>query len=162
MNLHLYDGTNRQYQHTDIQRDDGLAIVSKLLDLTTETCLANIFYDLSFYSGGMGTIDRLAITASIDLNIWADLTRVLAAKTPEEATEDPDWCEDFWWLIADEQESGLPRLASVRFINSKRYPFQAECHPKSHIFFENGSNVNDWIAIWGDDRQLNYLLYSQG
>jgi hypothetical protein len=162
MNLHPYDGTNRRYHHTDIQRDDGLGIVSKLLRLTTETVPVDTFYDLSFYSGGMGIIDRLAITVSIDLNMWVDLVGTLSAKTPEEASEDPDWHEDFLWLITDEEELVVPRFASMQFINSKRHPFQAECHLTSHIFFENDSNVNDWIALWGDDYQLNYLCYSQG
>lgn len=45
---------------------------------------------------------------------------------------------------------------------SSRREFQAECVPSSLILFGHESDVNDWVALWGDDTRLNYLGYSQG
>jgi hypothetical protein len=93
--------------------------------------------------------------------MWANIVGALHAQTPEEAREDIDWMEDLLWLLTDEEESIDLRLAATRFLDRQRYPFQAKCHPTSHIFFEYDSNVNYWLLLWGDDTELNYLLYEQ-
>lgn len=162
MNLYSYDNTERHYHHTDLQKDEGLEIVSRLLYLTIETLPADVLYDLSFYSGGIGILDRLAIKLTVNPKMWMDIVAALRGQTPEKAKEDIDWIEDLLWLLTDEEESVDLRLAAVLFIEGQRYPFQAKCHPTSHIFFEHESNVNHWLVLWGDDMQLNYLLYDQG
>ena len=60
------------------------------------------------------------------------------------------------------EKSAPPRAAAVDFINGERYAFQAECLPTSRIFFADESDVNYWVALWGDDARLNYLGYEQG
>jgi hypothetical protein len=66
MNLHPYDGVERRYRHTDAERDTGLAIVARLLRLPHISSSQVVGYDLSFYSGGIGVLDKLAITLQAD------------------------------------------------------------------------------------------------
>lgn len=162
MELHPYDGRERRFCHTDVSPTAGLVIVARVLHLNELPSQHGVFYDLSFYSGGMGIFDHLAITLPADTNLWKSVTVALRAKTPEEACQDEGWAEDLLWLINDDDEPILPHEATVRFINSKRQAFQSKCVPTSWLYFEEESNINDWTVLWGDDTQLNYLGYSQG
>jgi hypothetical protein len=162
MNLHPYDGVERRFRHTDTEHEAGLAIVARLLGLPTLPPSHVILYDLSFYSGGIGVLDKLAITLRADQSIWASVSAALAARTPEQALHDPEWADDLAWLLFDdEQPAELGELAA-RFINQERRAFQTECHPASQILLAEGSGVNWWLALWGDDATLNYLSYDQG
>jgi hypothetical protein len=162
MNLHPYDGLERHFRHTDAEQRDGLAAVAHLLHLAESPNPTGLLYDLSFYSGGIGVLDHLAIALPANPMMWANVITELNAATPEEATADDAWVEDLMWLLTSGNGSDLPRIAAVQFINGNRRAFQAPCDLTSRIVFECGSNVNDWSALWGDDFLLNYLGYSQG
>jgi hypothetical protein len=62
MNLHPYDNIERRYRHTDIPNAEGLAVAARLLQLPEPLSGDEVFYDLSFFSGGIGVLDRLAIS----------------------------------------------------------------------------------------------------
>jgi hypothetical protein len=66
------------------------------------------------------------------------------------------------WLLTNQEEPFQIRESAVQFINRERSEFQAECHLMNRIFFADGSGVNSWVALWGDDMTLNYRGYDQG
>ncbi|MGL6077053.1 MAG: hypothetical protein ACRC8S_23090 [Fimbriiglobus sp.] len=161
VDLHPYDNVERRFHHTDCKQDLGREVVAQVLRLP-EPPAGELLYDLSFFSGGTGVFDRLAITITADASLWLRLTSSLHARTLEEAEADMPWAGELIWLFTLEEEAAPLRPAAVRFINQHRREFQAECVPSSRILFGSDSNVNDWTALWGDDTQLNILGYSQG
>jgi hypothetical protein len=161
MELHPYDNVERRFRHTDPARDDGRAAVARVLRIPAPPT-GELLYDLSFFSGGIGVLDHLAITLPADPALWSNVTGSMHGRTPEEAAADRSWTGDLIWLLTAEEEEVPLRPAAVRFINQHRREFQAECVPSSRILFGHQSDVNDWIALWGDDTRLNYLGYSQG
>ena len=162
MELHQYDGVNRRFRHTDSDRETGLAIVAQLLYLPIPPSDDGVLYELSFSSGGMGILDTLAITLPADRTLWANLITAVGAKTPEDAITDLGWADDLVWLLSNEQEPLALREAAVQFINRTRCTFQAVCDTTHRILFADGSNVNTWSVLWGDDTRLNYCGYDQG
>jgi hypothetical protein len=161
MDLHPYDNVERRFRHTDPALNEGRGVVGRVLRLP-EPPAGELFYDLSFFSGGIGVLDHLAITLPADPALWSSVANSLRGRTPEEAGEDRSWAGDLTWLLTGEEEDVPIRPAAVRFINQHRREFQAECAPSSRILFGHESDVNDWVAVWGDDTRLNYLGYSQG
>jgi hypothetical protein len=93
MDLHPYDGVERRFRHTDAEREMGLAIVAQLLRLPRIPSNHVLLYDLSFYSGGIGALDNLAITLQPDQATWASIAEALRAKTPEQASQDARWAD---------------------------------------------------------------------
>jgi hypothetical protein len=162
MVLHPYDGVDRRFRHTDAERETGLAIVAQLLRLPQLSPSHAVRYDLSFYSGGMGILDNLAITLQADRLIWASVAEALHAKTPEQASQDADWAGELIWLFNGEEESVQLRESAAQFINRERGAFQSECHAADCILLADGSGVNWWLTLWGDDMTLNYRSYDQG
>lgn len=163
MDLHPYDGKERRFRHTDPDPSEGLVVVATLLGLQHPPSGRGLRYDLSFFSGGIGVLDRLAITMQATRAQWAAAARHLAARGPADLAADPEHGEDFRWLVQgslDAQEE--VRAASVRFIDEERARFQRACLPADTILFGAGSNVNDWCVIWGRRAALHYLGYSQG
>jgi hypothetical protein len=162
MSLHPYDGKERRFRHTYAETKAGLAIVAQLLGLSNDASISGALYDLSFFSGGLGIIDQLAITVQADQSIWTCVTAKHQAQTLEQASQNADWVDELVWLLTDE-ETPLPLCESaVQFINSERHEFQAECFPTHRLLFADGSGVNWWIAFWGDETTLNFLGYDQG
>jgi hypothetical protein len=161
MDLHPYDDVNRQFHHHDRDRAMGLAIITKRLGLPTISLMSDALYDLSFYSGGMGIIDNLAITIPADREKWTIIVQALNAKSPEDAVIDPKWADDFLWLVTDDEAPLSPRESAVNFINEHRSEFQLVCCSTDHIFFQYDSSVNSWVALWGSNEQVNYLGYDQ-
>jgi hypothetical protein len=161
VDLHPYDNVERRFRHTDPSQDDGRVVVARVLRLL-EPPTGDLLYDLSFFSGGIGVLDYLAIVVPANPALWSSVTSSLRGRTPEEAVLDGSWAADLIWLLTGEEEDVPIRPATVHFINQHRREFQAECVPSSRILFGYESNVNDWLALWGDDTRLNYLGYSQG
>jgi len=162
MDLHPYDGVERRFHHADADRAAGLSVVARVLHLPAPPPPDGVFYDLSFYSGGIGVLDNLAITLPADPATWASVAAAIGAKSPEEANRDADCAAELAWLLTGEEMPAAPREAAVRFIERERGEFQSECLTTSRILFADGSGVNYWEALWGDDVTLNYLRYDQG
>jgi hypothetical protein len=163
MNLHPYDGVDRRFRHTDADTPMGLDIVARLLGLPRTPSSEGLLYDLSFYSGGIGIFDNLAIAIPADLGLWNGVIDALNAREPELAAKDVGWARAFLGLINGAEQPSRIREAAIEFVNSKRKPFQEECALReSRLLFAYNSNVNDWAVIWGTVDHLNYLGYSQG
>ncbi len=167
MDLHPYDGVNRRFLHTDIDRTAGFDVIARILRLPISLLKNDILYDLSFYSGGVGIIDRLAISLPADVTLWASIIDKLGAKTIEAANQNSDWASDLAWLVSDgeddeEEENELiivDREAAIKFVNGERYKFQTSCKTIDRIYFTEESNVNSWCALWGEDRNIKALHY---
>lgn len=162
MDLHPYDGKERRYRHTDADLREGIRLVTQLIYLPTPPPRLGLLYDLSFYSGGIGILDRLAITLPLQLPQTLGVVAGLRASTPDDALSDPGWRDDFLWLVDDEDNPLPPRAAAARFIHENRREFQPECDASSAIWFEPVSNVNAWTALWHSHDLLSYLAYDQG
>jgi hypothetical protein len=161
MDLHPYDNVERRYRHTDETRSEGHKVIAQVLGLQ-EPPAGELLFDMSFFSGGIGVLDRLAIALPADPALWSRVVTSLRGRTPEEASAEESWLGDLIWLLTGDTERIPIRPAAVQFINRERRDFQAECVPASRMLFGYDSNVNDWAVIWGDDARLNYLGYSQG
>lgn len=161
MDLHPYDGKERRYRHTDSDVAPGVRIVMGLLHLPAPPSASGLMYDLSFYSGGIGVVDRLAITLPRE-DTSAPILARLPCKPPEEVASDPSCRDDFLWLIDDEEDPLPVRAAAARFINEHRREFQPECQVSSSMWFMTESGVNAWTALWETDGLLSYLSYDQG
>jgi hypothetical protein len=160
MDLHPYDGKERRFRDSDVNRADGLKLVAKLLGLESAPALENVRYDLSFYSGGTGVCDVLGITYACSITDFERIAFGLNAKDMAAAVADPAWAEDLLWLIGAD---GLPLTdAATRFVLEKKLGFQAPCTPSSPIRFVVGSDVNDWTVLWFESLHLNLRGYSQG
>ena len=159
--MQMYDGVDYRYHHTDSDPIEGRAVAARVLGLKLP--LDNeVLYDISLYSGGIGVLNRLAISIVADNAIWSEVTRSLRGRSPEEAGSDRDWVAELIWLFTGVTEEVALRPAATNFINEERRSFQTECRTDCRIVIAHESNVNDWDIIWGDDTRLNYLGYSQG
>lgn len=159
---HPYDGQERRYRHDDPHRARGLQLVAKLLRLADAALVESANFDLSFYSGGMGVVDRLAIHLQAPAEVVEQVVRNLEGVTPEVLALDPVYAEEFLWLVSDDGNNSSPWSDSVRFVNQERKAFQPLCDDHSRVFFTEESNVNDWTVLWTAAGSLNYLGYSQG
>jgi len=159
--LHPYDNVERRYRHGDGTRSEGYEVVAEVLGLP-EPPPGELLFDLSFFSGGIGVLDRLAISVPADPALWSSVVTSLRCRTPEEASAEESWLEQLMWLLTAGKEETPVRHAAVGFINRERREFQTECMATNRILFGYESDVNDWVALWGDDSRLNYLGYSQG
>jgi hypothetical protein len=160
--MDLYDNVDYQYRHTDVDRSVGLKAVSNLLHLS-EPPSPDALYDLFFFSGGIGVLNRFAITLPANSTIWTNVVAVLNAWTLEQASSDKSWAKELLWLFIWQEDRLLPlRPAADRFINEQRREFQTESTPANRVLVGHPSDVNDWTVLWGDDTTLNYLGYSQG
>ncbi len=161
MDLHPYDNVERRFRHTDPDRDVGRAVAARLLGLPQPPA-GELLYDLSFFSGGIGVLDHLAITLSADQTLWSNVAGFLRVRSPEEAALDRSWMWELVWLLTSEEGEGPIHPVAVQFINQHRRELQTACVPSSRILFRYESDVNDWGILWGDDTRLNFLGYSQG
>jgi hypothetical protein len=161
VDLHPYDNIERRFCHTDADQGEGRAVIGQVLRLP-ELPVGELLYDLSFFSGGIGVLDRLAITLPGDPVLWSRLANSLRGRTPEEAAEDSSWAGELIWLLTGEVEEVPLRPSAVHFINQHRREYQPACDPSGRILFGHESDVNDWVVLWGGDSSLNYLGYSQG
>ena len=158
--LHPYDGGTRRFRHTDADPVAGLAAVGKLLRWAGP--LEGLEYDVSFYSGGVGVLDTLAITFLVGAEGWEPFVRALRALPVGDLVGDPEWGEDFLWLVRGDEETVAPAVAAVEFVNEQRKEFQPVCLATDRVLFQRCSNVNDWLVLWGDDSRLSYLAHSAG
>jgi hypothetical protein len=157
-----YDNKQYRYRHSDTDRREGLAKVASLLGLGAVSDENGLFYDLSFYSGGIGVDDHLAVTVPATAGVWMAVLDARPVKTPEEIAADPALAEDFLWLVRGDDTSSESRASAVAFINSEKREFQAECRASDKVLFSPESNVNDWFVLWGTEDVLHCLAFSQG
>jgi hypothetical protein len=137
MDQHPYDGKTRHFRHDDPDPTEGHAIVLGRLGIM----LRDLSYELSFYSGGVGVIDHVAITGAIHASAFEALAGRLGAMRVEEGLLDPEWGEDLGWLL--DCESRWPWEAAVDFVVRHRRPFLPGRDANTPIRFVHNSDVND-------------------
>ncbi len=156
MDLHPYDGRERRFRDSDEDRRAGLEILAGLLEVASLPGDAR--YDLSFYSGGIGVLDHLAIAArgvEPPARLWL----------PERAIEDPQDRDCIECLVGcdDEAEPPVPlRAAIAAFIEEHREPWQPACAATDEMWIDPTSGVNAWSIGWRKDGVLGYLGFDQG
>lgn len=160
INLHPYDGKERVFTHRDSDTNQGIDIISKMLGISPP--IEGLTYSLSFYSGGVGIIDDVAVSMKVNNRVLREIKDELKQSTPLEATQDEEWAEDFVWLVTDEDVDLSIEDHVVNFLNENRKEFQAPCTKECEIYFLRMSDVNSWSAIYVDNEQLHYLAYMQG
>lgn len=164
MSVHPYDNKERRFRHSDPDRAEGLAWVASLLHLPRPLGPEGVLYDLSFFSGGIGIIDQLAITLPIDAAGETSILEALDARTLEDAVADPAWGEELLWLLSEGDEPAPPdfRGAAARFIDRHRKTFQPASPSAENIHFVAASGVNSWTVLWRNGELLSYRSFDQG
>lgn len=159
--LHPYDGKTRRFAHDDAEAGEGPSLVARLLGLDAPPAGDGLRYELSFYSGGIGVLDHLAIAVPADAARVARVVRHLGGRSPEEAIKIPAWAESFRWLVGADDAPTI-RDAAVRFLDEQRSAFQPACEVGHEIWFAEDSGVNTWSAAWLAGDVLCFLAYDQG
>jgi hypothetical protein len=162
MSLRPYDNKEYRYRHSDADRRQGLAKVAEVLGLPDVPDERGVLYDLSFYSGGIGVYDQLAVTLPVTAAVWRAILDARPVRPPEEIEKDVVSGDDFLWLVRGADKSLDARTAAMNFINAGKRGFQIDCRQADRILFSPESNVNDWFALWGTDDLLNCLAFDQG
>src|SRR5262245_35665354 len=90
VNLHPYDNVERRFRHTDETRGEGREVVAHVLRLP-DSPAGELLFDMSFFSGGIGVLDRVAIALPADAALWSSVVTSLHGRTPEEATAEEPW-----------------------------------------------------------------------
>jgi hypothetical protein len=158
--MRRYDDVRRKYRHDDASRSEGLEIIKRIVpDLDLEAAK----FRLSLYAGGAGVSDSIAIAVPVDESKIDSAVSLLSMRTPAEAMADPNWAEEFEWLVENEEQPLPVGEAAARFINEERAPeFQCPCSPADPLWFEDSSGVNHWVAMWFKNGVLNYLAFDVG
>ncbi len=155
-----YDGMERNYKISDPDQAENLERIKNILGFLPDS--ESLKFDLSFYSGGIGVSDKLAICCEVNSEQWNTVKEKLKLFSSQSALLIGNWAEDFVWLLeANGGEENINQFAS-EFINTNKSEFQSQCTPGSEIYFSYESDVNHWVAVWGSETTLNYLYFDQG
>ena len=155
-----YDGVEVRYCRPDADLAKSLQVVENLLDFAPDPLLLD--FDLSFWAGGAGVLDKLAISCNITPEQWQTLKQKLDLYSPEEMVARDDCREDFIWLVADDEECCDILATSAQFINDNKAAFQETCLESHAIYFSYMSDVNGWTAVWEQGGRINYAYFCQG
>ena len=155
-----YDGIEVRYRRPAADLAKSLQVIENLLGFAPEP--QQLDFDLSFWAGGAGVLDKLAISCFVTPEQRQVLQQKLDLYSPEEAVARDYWRDDFIWLVADDEVCSDILAASAQFINDNKAPFQDECDTLQAIYFGYMSDVNCWTAVWGQGRRINYAYFCQG
>lgn len=164
--LHPYDGHERRFGHEDDEpevRARGVALVARLLCLPAPPPMEGLRYALSFYSGGIGVLDRLHIAlpcVAAEVEVIATRAGMLA---PGALRADTDRREAFDWLVHDaEHPERSPEAAVAAFVDEHRLAFQPRPREGMRAWFWPDSDVNTWSLLYEVDGELAFIAYDQG
>ena len=155
-----YDGIEKRYRKSDLDLDKNIELVEDLLGFCPD--VEQLDFDLSFYSGGIGVYDKLAISCLHSSNGLLLTKEKYNLMTPEEAIKDLIWAEDFEWLVKGDNDDADYLVSTVNFINDNKAEFQDVCLQDSKIYFSYESNVNHWAVVWLVGERLNFAYFDQG
>ena len=155
-----YDGVEVRYRRPDADLDKSLQVVENLLGFAPDP--QQLDFDLSFWAGGAGVLDKLAISCNVSPEQWQTLKQKLDLYSPEEMVARDDCREDFIWLVADDGECSDILATSAQFINDNKAAFQETCLESHAIYFSYMSDVNGWTAVWEQGGRINYAYFCQG
>jgi hypothetical protein len=164
--LHPYDGRDRRFAHDDAdpgQRARGRALVATLLSLAAPPAEAGLRYALSFFSGGIGVLDRMHVA----MPCAADLAEAIATGagmwTLEQLLADDELRPEIEQLVHDEEHpERSPQDQLVAFIEDERVPFQPPSHAGMRAWLLPHSGVNAWSLVYAVDGELAFIGFDQG
>lgn len=166
--LHPYDGRERRFRHDDAdaaQRERGRELVGRLLELPEPPREAGLRYDLSFYSGGIGVLDRLCVVMPCTPTEVDAIVAQLGMLDVEAllAHEDEDVREAFAWLVLDDEHPDRSHRAAVAtFVEEHRAAFQPSPHQGMRAWSTSDSGVNAWSLVYEVEGELAFIGYDQG
>ncbi|PSB57337.1 hypothetical protein [Chamaesiphon polymorphus] len=152
--------------------EQGKAIVLEILKLQSSIDISSIEYNLSFYSGGIGIIDKVFIKLSCDStkaseiisslklvdisndNLDWELRDYLISRTIDEDSEEPDDSVEICTLILNNKIS--------RLVNEEKADFQDIASSEHFIYFGKGTGPNHGEIIYYLNGSLNYISYAYG
>lgn len=164
--LHPYDGRDRVFAHDDAdpgQRARGRALVARLLGLAAPPAEAGLRYALSFFSGGIGVLDRMHVAMPCAADHAEAIATAAGMWTLERLWADDELRPEIEWLVHDEEHperSPQERLAA--FIEDERSPFQPPPHAGMRAWLLPHSGVNAWSLLYAVDGELAFIGYDQG
>lgn len=158
--MRRYDGVDYKYTNNDADKEKSLSVIANLIGFNPPS--DQLSYSLSFYAGGTGVDDRLAIRCQFTQGDWPAVVQRLRLRPPQEAIGNAGWEEEFRWLIGAEGKDGALDEHCYRFINSEKHSFQDVVDDKWEVFFSNESDVNSWCVVWRANGCMNYLSFDQG
>ncbi|MCI0917472.1 hypothetical protein JNA64_09880 [Pseudomonas stutzeri] len=132
--MRSYDGVNYQYISDDAEKEKAIGIIANLIGFRPKT--DRLAYSLSFYAGGIGVDDRLAVSCLLDNSNWPAMVQRLRLKSVSEISDNPIWEEEFRWLVGAEETEGSLEEHSCRFINTEKHDFQYTADQQCEIFFQ--------------------------
>lgn len=158
--MRQYDGVDYKYTNNDPDKEKSLIIIANLIGF--KPLSDPLRYSLSFYAGGTGVDDRLAIQCQVTEDDWPAVVKRLRLTHPHQAIGNSGWEEEFRWLIGEEGKDCALEEHCYRFINSEKHDFQDIASDEWEVFFSNESDVNSWCAVWRANDRMNYLSFDQG
>jgi len=158
--MRLYDGVEHRYSSDDMRPEVAIGVISSLLGYRPSP--EELAYSLSFYAGGTGVDDRLAVRCRYEESSWPHVVHHLRLLTLDQAEADKSSLEGLRWLFDLADEPVPLGLHSLQFINSNKHAFQDAAADATQVFFTRESDVNSWCVVWRSGRSLNYLSFDQG
>lgn len=157
MDLHPYDGVERRFRDGDgTEPEVLLPIVERLLGVSLPRPTQALRYDLSFYSGGIGVLDRLKLTLPASDELFDSVVRALGLVPARELFAS----DDFRWLVDAEEGDVEPEL--LAFVDAQRAEFQPDLASVDEAFFDPDSNVNAWKLVYRAGGTLHFIAFDQG
>lgn len=163
--LHPYDGQERRFRHDDAEARRiarGRALVAELLGLPAPPASADLRYDLRFYSGGIGVLDRLHIALPCAPAEVDAIVARLRLVTPEAAVADAAWRDEFEWLVHGEDAPRSLRTAVAAFVEAERAAFQPRPEAEARVWFAPDSGANAWSLVYEQGGELCLIAFDQG
>lgn len=165
--LHRYDGVERRFCDGDRnpwQRERGLVLVGELLGSPALRVARGLRYDLRYFSGGIGAIDRHHVALPCGAAEVDAVVARLDVATPDEAAADAAWRDEFEWLIGGDDDEPPPPLRDrvVAFIAEERNEFQPAPDAHARVWFSRGSGINAWCLLYEQAGWLCLIAYEQG
>jgi hypothetical protein len=158
--MRSYDGIDYRYTSSDADREKAAGIVTNLIGFRPEA--NDLGYSLSFYAGGTGVDDRLAIRCQYQEADWPAVIHRLRLVSLEEAANIADWVDELRWLMGGEASTASLNQQCYTFINAAKHDFQDSANEQWEALFSNESDVNSWCVVWRSGHHLNYLSFDQG
>ncbi|QQP97439.1 hypothetical protein [Lysobacter enzymogenes] len=155
-----YDGVDYRYSSVDADKTQAYTIIANILGVPFSA--TGLEYELSFYSGGTGCDDRLAIRFKSEPIDWDAVHRHLQLHRLGSETDSALACDLFDGIVDEASPATCIDPVVRRFINSQKRTFQDVCDGACEIAYTDQSHVNTWCFVWRKDGWANYLFFDQG
>lgn len=156
----VYDGVERVYDSEDPSRPCPPGLLPRILGFDPDR--DGLRYAMSFYAGGTGVTDHVAIRCRCSEAQRDALTRRLSLRDLDAIRSDARWVVDFAWLVGLETGTDFARGDCESFIDSHRSAFQDPAAGSAAVRFAFDSDVNSWWAVWHGPDRTNILGFDQG